>query len=335
MKELKALPRAAAPGSRPMTLYRLRCFEVTFEEGGFKRATARLHVTQPALSYQIKQLEADLGVQLFSRRPGGISPTEAGELLFRHVRRISALVRQARDAVKELAEGPAGEIRIGTVNSVGVYFLPRLLWAVRSRHPAARPTVLYRDAEGILDALLASRLDLAILADPRLDHRLRYETLFEERVSLVCGRSHPFRAMPRVHPEDLARVAFVALSSSTPTGALAAAHLARLGVAVDPVVSSEDVETVKRMVALGMGVAFLPDMVTENETVSDENPGARLARIPLQPVLTRRVVLVTWSGSQPSRAVMAFIDELRRWSGERRGDPPAVSPPPHGAGGAS
>jgi DNA-binding transcriptional LysR family regulator len=314
MRELEALSRAA-PGGRPMTLHRLRCFEVTFEERGFKRATARLHVTQPALSYQIKQLEADLGVQLFSRRPGGISPTEAGELLFRHVRRISALVRQAKDAVRELTEGSAGEIRVGTVNSVGIYFLPSLLWAVRTRHPAARPTVLYRDSEGILDALLASRLDLAILADPRMDHRLKYETLFEERVSLVSARSHPLGALPRVRPGDLQRTTFVALSPSTPTGALAAAHLARLGVAVDPVVSSEDVETVKRMVALGMGIAFLPDMVTADETVSDENPGARLVRLPLEPALTRRIVLVTWIGSQPSRAVTAFVEELRSWSG--------------------
>jgi DNA-binding transcriptional LysR family regulator len=279
------------------------------EEAGFKRATARLHITQPALSYQMKHLEEELGVQLFVRRPGGVTVTDAGRLLFAHVQRVSAAVREAERAIKELPA--AGEVRIGTVNSIGTYFLPQVLAAVRARHADTRPMLYRARSDEFIDALLANQVDLAILANPREDKRLRYETLFEERVSLVAGRGHPFFDQPPLQASELARAPYVALSAQTPTGLLIQRHLARLGVEVEPVVSTEDTETVKRMAEMGMGAAFLPDMVTEREIASPANPAGRLRRIPLAPELIRRVVLVTWNEVPASRAVAAFADEVR------------------------
>ncbi|HET6923902.1 MAG TPA: LysR family transcriptional regulator [Anaeromyxobacteraceae bacterium] len=291
---------------------RLRCFEVVVEEAGFKRATARLHITQPALSYQMKHLEEELGAQLFHRRPGGVTLTEAGRLLFVHVQRVAAAVREAERAVKEL---PAvGEVRIGTVNSIGTYFLPQVLRTVNERQPATRPVLYRARSDEFVEALLANQVDLAILADPRVDRRLRYETLFEERVSLVAGRSHPFFGSATIRPDQLKGAQFVTLSQETPTGTLIRKYLDRLGVVVEPVVSTEDVETVKRMVEMGMGVAFLPDMVTQRDAVARANPGGSIARIPVEPSLTRRIVLVTWDEVPSSRAVAAFLEEVRRLS---------------------
>ena len=310
-----AAPPAAPPAPEPAlggtgltSLNRLRCFEMVVEESGFKRATARLHITQPALSYQMKHLEQDLGVQLFVRRPGGVTLTDAGRLLYAHVQRVSAAVKRAEQAVREL---PAtGQVRIGTVNSIGIYLMPQVLWAMRERCPAAKLTMLYRDADDILDAMLANQLDVAVLADPRVDRRLQYETLFEEKVSLVAGRSHPLFGTKSVTAKQLASLDFVALAEGTPTGALVSSYLDRLRVAVDPIVSSENVETVKRMVETGMGVAFLPDMVTEREAKG--GPEARLGRISVGPPLTRRIVLVSWGEIPSSRAVEQFIGEVRQ-----------------------
>ena len=312
-------PQTSSATSRTglTSLNRLRCFEVVVEEAGFKRATARLHITQPALSYQMKHLEEEMGVQLFHRRPGGVCLTDAGRLLYTHVQRVSAVLRRARRAIEEL---PAvGEVRIGTVNSIGTYFLPQVLGALRQRHEAMRPVPYRSRSDDSIDALLASQVDLAILADPRVDRRLRYETLFEERVSLVAGRSHPFFGLPSVRLEQLRGAALVALSPQTPTGALTRKYLDRLGLAVDPVATADDVETVKRMAEMGMGAAFLPDMVTERDVVTPANPGGRLSRSLLEPALTRRIVLVTGGESAPSRATAAVIDEVRRqgsaWTG--------------------
>ncbi len=311
-----ALPAAAkdkGTGKTGLTtLNRLRCFQVVVEEAGFKRATARLHITQPALSDQMKHLEEELGAQLFHRRPGGVSLTEAGKLLYTHVQRVTAAVGEAERAVKELPA--AGEVRIGTVNSIGTYFLPQVLYAVHERHAAARPILYRARSDEFIEALLANQVDLAILADPRIDRRLRYETLFVERVSLVVGRSHPFFGSPGIRATQLKDAQFVSLSQETPTGALIRAYLDRLGIAVEPVVSTEDVETVKRMVEMGMGVAFLPDMVTQRDLATRANPGGRLGRVPVDPPLTRHIVLVTWNEIPSSRVVGAFVDVVRRQS---------------------
>ncbi len=321
--EARATPPAANERSAeklgPTTLYRLHCFEVVVEEAGFKRATARLHITQPALSYQMKHLEEELGARLFDRRPGGVSLTEAGRLLYPHVQRVSAAVRQAQLAIQSLPA--SGEVRVGTVNSIGTYFLPKVLWTVHERYASTRPTLCRARSDESVDALLATQVDLAILADPRVDKRLRYETLFEEKVSLVCAREHPFAAAGKVKPAQLEGTPFVMLSPKTPTGALVRRHLSRLGVSVTPALATEDVETVRRVVEMGMGAAFLPDMVTERAVASETNPAGRLVRVGIEPVLTRRIVLVTWNEIPPSRAVAAFVEEVRRvssaWPGAR------------------
>ena len=99
-----------------MELHQLRCFLAVVEEGGFNKATSRLHISQPALSYQIKRLEQEVETSLFYRRPGGVNPTEAGRVLSRHARKVIEAVRRARSAVEELSEGVVGEIRIGTAS---------------------------------------------------------------------------------------------------------------------------------------------------------------------------------------------------------------------------
>jgi len=315
--QLARAPRPAATEQRTgktglTTLNRLRCFEVVVEEGGFKRATARLHITQPALSYQMRHLEEELGAQLFHRHPGGVSLTDAGRLLFTHVQRVSAAVREAERAVKEL---PAvGEVRIGTVNSIGTYFLPQVLAAMSQHHAGTRPTLYRARSDEFIEALLANDVDLAILANPRVDKRLRYETLFEERVSLVSGRAHPFFGAPTIRPEQLRGAQLVTLSKQTPTGLLVSRYLDRLGVEVEPVVSTEDVETLKRLVEMGVGAGFLPDMVTERDLATRANPDGRLSRSQIDPPLKRRIALVAWNEIPASRAVAAFVEEVRRLS---------------------
>lgn len=304
-----------------MELHQLRCFLAVVEEGGFNRATTRLRITQPALSYQIKQLEGELCTCLLNRRPSGASPTAAGRTLAQHAREVIEAVRKAKRAVEEMSDGVIGEFRIGTVNSVGIYFLPQILWSMRERFSDIKPMVLYRDSNEIIDALLSDKIDLALVANPRPDRRLRQEAIIEEKVSLVCGRSHPFFSRQRIRPSELKGQQFVTLSPENPTGKLIQEHLARIGVSVEPVVSTDNIETVKKMVQVGLGVSFIPDMVTcQDVTCGKETKSlGRLARIDVGPPLFRRIVLVTWKQFKTNRATAAFVEELHlhasRWTG--------------------
>jgi LysR family transcriptional regulator, transcriptional activator of the cysJI operon len=291
----------------------LQCFQAVVEEGGFKRATSRLHVTQPALSYQIKQLEQELDTSLFDRRPGGVSLTEAGRVLFQSTQGVFDAVRSAERAVHELRDGVVGEIRLGVTNSVGMYFLPQVLRSMRQTYPAAITTVwCRRDSNVVLNELLNNRLDLAIVADPRPDRRMRHETLFEDPFSLLCGPKHPLYGKARVRATELKGLQFISISPELPTGAMVNKYLARVGVSIQSVVSSDNIEIVRRMVEVGLGVTLLPNMFLGELDLHGGKPDGRLSSSAIEPSLARRISLVTWRQCSMSRAVSVFVAELRR-----------------------
>jgi DNA-binding transcriptional LysR family regulator len=306
-------------------LHQLQCFIAVLEEGGFKRATARLGITQPALSYQIKRLEEELGVQLFHRLPGGITPTDSGRVLLEHAHHVISTVHEAHQAVRELSEGVAGEIRIGTIKCVGTYVLPRLLWEIRGKHPMVRPRLQYRSSEELLESVASKELDVALVADPAADRRLNYELAFEEQISLVAAPGHPLYGRPSVAISDLKDVQFVALSAQSSTGALIQRYIDRLGITIVPSFSTDDVETVKMMVEERMGVAFLPDMVTSSDVAGD---GPRLTRTALEPPLSVRLFVITRRDSHRSLALDAFLDAVRGMGGKVAEAQPDVPPPP-------
>lgn len=294
-----------------MELHQLECFIAVLEEGGFKRATARLGITQPALSYQVKRLEDELGVQLFHRQPGGITPTEAARVLVEHAHHVIGAVHDAHQAVRELTDGVTGEIRIGTITCLGTYFLPQVLWEIRAQHPNVRPKLLYRNSDDLLEALLSNKLDVAMVPDLAPDARLAREFVFEEPISLVSSAGHPFHGRRTVEVAELASAQFVALSQQTSTGVLIRRHLEKLGVSISPVFSADDVETVKMMVEEGMGVAFLPDMVTRDAAAAEDRPQG-LWRSAIEPPLSLQMVVATLRDTHHSLALDALIDEVRR-----------------------
>ena len=312
-----------------MELQQLQCFIAVLEEGGFKRATARLGITQPALSYQIKRLEDELGVQVFRRGPGGITPTEAGRIFLEHAHQVIAAVREAHQAVRELSGGVTGEIRIGAIKCVGQYFLPHVLMEIRAKHPMVRPKLLYMESDALYEALLANKVDVAMVVDPPADERLRYTPVFDEQISLVSGRGHPFYGRKTVELSELKDVHLVALSPRISAGALAKRWLDRQGISVVAALTTDDIEAVKRMVESGMGAAFLPDMSTTRDV---EGPDARLWRSAVEPTLSLPLVIATWRDAHPSLAVDAFVEEVQRiglhWDGT---EPPPARPPKKGA----
>jgi DNA-binding transcriptional LysR family regulator len=149
--------------------------------------------------------------------------------------------------------------------------------------------------------------------------------VFEEQISLVSGPKHPFYGRSSVDVKELEDAQFVSLSAQTSTGVLIRSYVDRLGLHIVPSISTDNVETVKRMVEEGMGVAFLPDMVTEEDVGPDDKPG-RLSRSRVEPTLSLPLVLVTWKDAHRSLPLDAFVDEVllmgRTWDG-RRGQPAA------------
>ncbi|MGZ6143893.1 MAG: LysR family transcriptional regulator, partial [Myxococcales bacterium] len=291
-----------------MELHQLQCFIDVVEKGGFRRATARVDMTQPALSYQIKRLEEELGVPLFHRRAGGIAPTEAGRIFLEHAHKVIEQVREAHRAVRELSEATKIELRIGTLPCIGAYFLPQALREIRSRFPTVRPKLTYGDSSALLASLIACELDVALVADPQPDARVQQELVLEDRFSAVSGRGSAFFGRASVAVRELAQARIVLLSAKTSTGALIRRFLEGEGVTATPVLTTDDPESIKMLVEEGMGITILPDMATEEVNGRD----AQLSRSALEPPLCRSIVVATRYGIERPEVLDAFVEEMRR-----------------------
>ncbi len=270
-------------------------------------------MTQPAISYQVKQLEKELGQALFYRQPRGTVLTEAGRILQQHALELFELVRRTEGDIERLSSGVHGQVRIGTINSVGIHFLPDLLVAMRDRYPGARPTILYRDSQEILHALVSHEVELILMANPPPDPRLRQEVILTEGVPLVVGKTHPLFRRKTVTPEELAGTDFVSMAPTSPTGLLVRDYFSRIGIRVEAVVTTDNVETVLRMADIGLGAAFLPAMVVESPTHTHS-----LATIEVSPPLRRQIVLLSWKKLELSPAAQAFVEELRAYAANWR-----------------
>jgi DNA-binding transcriptional LysR family regulator len=222
-----------------------------------------------------------------------------------------------------------GEIRIGAVKCIGQYFLPLVLKELRTKHPGVRPKLLYQDSDELLEALLANKIEVALVVDPPPDERLAFTPVFDEQITLVSGRGHPFYGRASIDLSELKDVSFVVLAPHISAGALAKRYLDRQGISVTPALTADDIETVKHMVESGMGVAFLPEMATA-EDVTPEGRPARLSRSTVEPTLSLPLSVATWRDARPSLAVEAFVSEVRRigldWEGTRPEAPPEPAP---------
>jgi DNA-binding transcriptional LysR family regulator len=297
-----------------LELRQLKYFLTVVRQNGFVSAAAILPVKHQTLLGQIRKLEKELDQTLFHRGAGGLRLTEAGRFFIEYAQEVLNAAERAHRAMDNLKKGQvSGELRIGTLDSVGIYFLPHILRNMREKYPELRPTVLYRSSEEILQALLSDRIDVALLDNPRPDRHLHLETIIEEQVSLVCGRMHPLFSKKLIQPKDIEGLRVISLSDDTATGRLVRDYLSRLGVRVTPVASTNCVQTAKKMVEVGLGVTFLPDMFTSPDVNCKGKSLGRLARIKLDPTCNRRIVLMTWKRSGTSRSTATFAEETKNF----------------------
>jgi LysR family cyn operon transcriptional activator len=295
----------------------LKYFITVASEGGFNTAATLLPVKPQTLWTQTRKLEKELGLRLFKREAGNLRLTEAGRIFYRHAQEVIKTADKARQAMDDLKDGEvSGKIRIGTVDSVGVYFLPQVLKNLREKYPQLRPTVLYRTSEEIFQALLSDGIDVALIDSPRPDRRLRQETIIEEQVSLVCGRMHPLFGRKYVRARDIEGLRVIFLSNDTATGQLIQRYLSSLDVHMTSVASTNNMQTAKKMVEDGFGVTFLPDMITSPDISCQGNPLGRLARIRLEPSCNHRIVLATWRHARAGRSTGTFVEEIRKFGSQ-------------------
>jgi DNA-binding transcriptional LysR family regulator len=232
--------------------------------GGFRRAAAALRVTQPAVSARIRALESSLGVTLFERGPGGLSLSAAGRALKPHAEQLLHAVALARQAVHRETPAAGGALRIAAALSICTYLLPAVLKRFQAAHPAVMITVRAGHSKEVLDMVLHGDAEIGLARS--LQHPA-VETLSLRDDPLVLVQEHTHRLV-RGRRARLAEVAdrpLIFFDRGSSDWTLTHGLFRRAGLVPNVVLEVDTIETAKRMVERGLGLAFLPHLAVAQE----------------------------------------------------------------------
>ena len=247
-----------------VTLRQLKVFEAVARHLSFSRAAEELHLTQPAVSMQVRGLEEDAGLPLTEQVGKKIFLTDAGAELARHARVIAGQLLSAQEALAAIRGVRGGQLNIGVVSTTK-YFAPRLLAAFRARHPGIELSLGVHNREKIVRQLADNEIDLAIMGRPPAELDTIAEAFAENLLVIIAAPTHPFAERRRIGSDDLSQETFLIREPGSGTRSAMERYFAEQGVTPARTFEMNSNETIKQAVMAGMGIAFLSSSTIEIE----------------------------------------------------------------------
>jgi DNA-binding transcriptional LysR family regulator len=241
---------------RAVSLRQLRTFAAVARLGSFVRAANELHVTPPAVSMQIKELEDQVGLPLFDRGPRSVTLTMPGEYLLVYVRRLLSTLKEADDAMARLRGAQVGRVTIGMV-STAKYFLPRLLARFRVEHRGVEMRLAVGNREQLVRQLQDAEVDLAVMGRPPRDIATRAEPFAAHPHAVLAAPAHPLARRREIPPSALGGEEFIVREEGSGTRAAMEQFFRDVHVNPPRIMEMASNETIKQAVIAGMGLAFL------------------------------------------------------------------------------
>ena len=289
-----------------MTLRQLTTLRALKRSGSLSAAGRGLGLSQPAVSLQMKELRANVGVELFRIRGKRLELTEPGEELARYAERILALVEEAPEAARAKARH-GGLVRIAASSTPGVSLLPDLVARYRRRHPEVLITLTVTNTEDVEQKIRRAEVDLGVVGGRLGSGDLRVQPWWEDELVLVAARSHRLARQRTVAPSDLSAELLLSREHGSATRTTYEAAFLAAGLPLPQTHVVGDAEAIKRAVAAGMGISFL-----SRYSVAEEVKSKRLAILRVKGVsLVRPLHLLLPSERETSAAVTDFVSFLR------------------------
>ncbi|MEO8737498.1 MAG: LysR family transcriptional regulator [Edaphobacter sp.] len=193
-----------------MENFRLRVFRAVAEEMSFRKAAEALHLSQPAVSQQIRSLEEEAGVRLFDRGSGDghgsqIALTEAGRVLLGYAKTAAETMVEAQRALAALNEDVTGELRLGASTTVAQYVLPRILGAFLRQYPQVHLSVMSGNTERIAEAVAEERVTLGIIEGPAMRRDVKTERMVQDEMVLIVAPGHAWARTGKIAPAELTK----------------------------------------------------------------------------------------------------------------------------------
>jgi LysR family transcriptional regulator, hydrogen peroxide-inducible genes activator len=289
-----------------MTLTELKYIVAVARERHFGKAAEACFVSQPTLSVAVKKLEEELDVKLFERSANEVTVTPLGETIVRQAQSVLEQAANIKDIAKRGKDPLSGPLKLGVIYTIAPYLLPDLVRQVITHSPQMPLMLQENFTVKLLEMLRSGEIDCAILAEPFPDTGLATAPLYDEPFFAAVPTSHPLAAQDSVSTEDLKKETMLLLGS----GHCFRDHVlevcpefARFSSDAEGIRKSfegSSLETIKHMVAAGMGTTLVPRLSVPNEALEPRKRGAPVPFVKYLPVKdgknfpppTRRVVLV-------------------------------------------
>jgi DNA-binding transcriptional LysR family regulator len=285
---------------------RLQVFHTVAKHLSFTRAAEQLFMTQPAVTFQVKQLEEQFNARLFERSHGKIALTPAGRLVMDYAERILGLSGEMETRVAELTGATSGTLLLGASTTIAEFILPRILGEFKVEHPQVHAHLTVGNSETIESRVADNALDVGLIESPSHRAGLAVEACCEDELVLICAPGHRFAKAAAVRPQELAGEPFVSRELGSGTREFMDQYLRRCKVApedINVVMELGSPEAIKGVVETGLGVA-----IVSRATVAKELKLGTLAVMPLEPRLIRGFSFVHPSEKFRSKLLSTFVE---------------------------
>jgi DNA-binding transcriptional LysR family regulator len=289
------------------TLAQLRSFEAVARLGGVGRAAVVLHLAQPTVSSQLRELASAVGLTLFVPRGRGLEITDEGELLLATVRELFAVWDRFEDDAARMRGLERGRLRIAAVTTAE-YFLPDLIGPFAHAHPGLQIELAVENRDAIVRRLERGDDELAVMMLPPADLPLQRWPFLENPLVVVAPLGHPLASRKRLKLEQVVGEPLLAREAGSGTRRAADRLLEQRGVRWTPRMALGSNEAIKHAVAAGLGLAVL-----SRHTLGRDPARDGLTELPVQGFPIRRMWHLVWRRDRAlSRPAQAFLDHLRR-----------------------
>jgi DNA-binding transcriptional LysR family regulator len=239
-----------------VTFRQLRVFAEVARQGSVQRAAEALHLTPPAVSMAVKEVEHQVGLSLFDREGRRLSLSTAGEYFLVYARRLLATLKEAEDAMARFTRAESGQLTIGMVSSAK-YFLPALLAQFHAEHPAVEVRLKLGGREELVALMRTGEVDLSVMGRPPKDWPNRAEPFAAHPHGLITAPGHAFAQREQVAASALAREPFIVREVGSGTRAALEEYLAHHHLQPLFVMEMNSTEAIKQAVMAGMGVSLV------------------------------------------------------------------------------
>jgi DNA-binding transcriptional LysR family regulator len=293
------------------TMRQLEVFLAVARAGSFRRAAERAHLSQPALSQHVGELERGLGTRLFERRGRTVALTEAGRILEEHTLRMFATLAGAQEAIADLAGGGRGSLVVGASTTPGLYLMPALMGAFEREHPGISVDLRIANSRVIEEQVRTNELDLGVVGGHGLGPGEECLTagMLDELV-LIVAPGHPWARRSRLEPSVLARERLLMREDGSATRQATERALQQAEVKIGRMMVLGHTEAIKQAVMAGLGVAFASIYAVRGELET-----GRLERVRLRGLDIHRHFHVIHNEARALTVrASAFIEALQKWS---------------------